>query len=427
MHLGPIERLPTEILEIIFFNCLSLSLPQASLTLGSTLSSFYVKARLFEMVFSRSIHKMSHADELEHIFNRAEYWTQDVASLQNELLKLRWVTVDFFRRYLPFWLEKTIGALPEDMVLPIFIQKPRLGPSRGEVPRWEDKRPPHSITSSGDRREAFARLFRKEIKLVDVMARFKDHTAAEINIVEYRELDWRLVDSDELPIMERTYRWATGNKNIERDPETRRILRCLQGCYIPAKHLGGPWTKDRCHLVHMLSSAGAKINVEDPTNREIATQGFFAALKKRDLRILRHLLRSLSPGPEHLAYAVVCLGCPKKIVKTMISRLRAEGCVIYEATLFEWADQKEAEGNRRGRWLLDTLDRFAIFPSTSREIWVYVLPQDPNSSPGSFKYVSPAFTDGPWCRFGQERYDRPKSFGSVFSSLESHQHDRPPL
>lgn len=40
------ERLPTEILELIFFQCLNLNLPLASSNLGSALSSFYLKSRL---------------------------------------------------------------------------------------------------------------------------------------------------------------------------------------------------------------------------------------------------------------------------------------------------------------------------------------------------------------------------------------------
>lgn len=107
-----LERLPTEILELIFFQCLNLNLPLASSYLGSALSSFYVKSRLFFMAFSADHFsyydfKLSHSDQVFGIL-----WSErEIAILQTSILKRRWMNMDFLHQCMPLYLEKVWQSL----------------------------------------------------------------------------------------------------------------------------------------------------------------------------------------------------------------------------------------------------------------------------------------------------------------------------
>lgn len=388
-NFSPFERLPTEILEIIFFNCLNLNLPRVSPILGIALSSFYVKARLFEMVFAfdSEQYELSYAQQLEDIFCLSGDWKDEVGCLQSELLKKRWVKADFFRRYIPIFLERAIRAFCKDQILPIYVYKPVFVTTEYPVQKGLAERRACPITPPIDRRGVLARLCRKQIRLIDVTVLFEDHMAVQIQLADHPQQVHDLLDSngslllkdddDSLDYYERIYGY----------PKSRTMLRCLWGCYIPAKFLRGPWTKDQCHIMAMLSEAGAKVNIEDPTDREIALQAFFHALKNQNLKIIRHLLRSLLPGPEYLVYAVIYLDCPKIIVESMIRRHQRYWRSIHWHTLRDWAEQKAAEGNSRGWWLLDTLRRFPAHGLKEGEVWAYVPPEDPNFSPGSLELI----------------------------------------
>lgn len=437
VHLSPLERLPTEILEIIFFDCLNLSLPRASLILGSTLSSFHVKAHLFEIAFSfdRCVsYKLSYIERLKDLFRHAAHWENEVSELQCEILRAKWVKADFFRRYIPIYLERTISALSEGNELPIFVHRPVLVTNQDEVPkRVVEKRACPIPSSFIDRQKVLARLFRKQIKLLDVTLLFSDHMPVQIHLADPGEWISTWVDSDGLPIMkdsDRVFGWKrlddAYRTYCERDSEVRSMLQC-NWAIIPTKFLGGPWTKDQCHIVAMLSEAGALISTEDPTDCEIAMQGFFHALKDRNLQIVRYLLGSLQVGPEYLVYAVLYLDCPKAICESLIRRGKWHWHNIHFRVLQFWAERKAAEGNYRGWWLLDTMCRYSGQNTADMDHYIYIPPEDPNFSPGSFELINPALmvdvTTGsyksvPW-------WAEWLSLELASSSLGSNQHDGP--
>ena len=395
VHCSPIERLPTEILEMIFFNCLNLSLPRASLILGVILSSFFVKARLFEMVFSGYdwTRTLTHAGYLKHVFCHARNWKDEVRSLQNGLLKSRWVKADFFRRYIPIYLEKTIIALSENKVLPIYIRKPLPKTYLQELPRLKmNDRQLHLIAPSINRHEVFARLIRKQITLLDVEPQLENDETAQIHVVEHNKFSFLLDPGQEWSMSEEGDESA---RYAEATPENLIMINCLQGCHIPAKLLGGPWTADRYHLFTMLSAAGATINEEDPIDREIALRGFFEALKVREVRIIRFLLRSLRPGQEYLLYAALYLDCPKAIMESMIRRGQWYWRKIHHDAINAWAEELDEDGDERGWQIMDIMDRYPAHCHLYEcEKWVYIRPEDPDTSPGSFKPVCPGIYVG---------------------------------
>lgn len=388
-----IECLPTEILEIIFFDCLNLSLPRASLTLGCILSSFYVKSRLFEMVFSgtKDTHadareQLSHEEELAHIFglsssHREHFYSFsplecEVGNFQSELLKLRWVKADFFRQYVPRYLEKMTCAFDQDKVSPVWVHKSPLK-HRVVVRSWTPEERVCLVSQNVDRREVFVRLYRKEIDLSNVVAHIKENKTTRIHILDQnRDYVHGSQFEDEEHI-------------ISKKPR-RMVLHCL-GCYIPSKLLGGPWTKDRYHLLKMFTLAGARLNRKNRTDLEIATRGFFEALKNRNVHVIRLLLElNLYVGPEYLFWAVIYLDCPKAIIYSMIRRHRHQWRGVHVDELRARAKYAiEEKGCKRGSWLLNYLRRYPSEWIPDDEYWYYIFLEDPNSSPGTFELDEP--------------------------------------
>lgn len=429
---SPIERLPTEILEIIFFYCLNLSLPRASLTLGRILSSFHLKTRLFETAFTLDCasRQLLYLEPLQNTFRFSASEEDEVIRLQNQVLEARWVKAEFFRRYIPIFLERSISALSGGKDFPIFLHRPVLvtnpDPDHDSVTKKRVflTRAYPFTTSSIDRRKEFTRLSCKQIKLIDVNVLFgdDDQMTGQVHLADHQESSSTWVDSNGSPVQEE---FRSSLECYIRSPGARAMLCCWK-CYIPAKFLGGPWTKDQCNIVTMLCEAGAIIDAEDSTVREIALQGFFYALKDRNTKIIRYLIQWLRPGPEYLVYAAIYLGCPKTIVELMIRRLRDHWRNVHMSTLLMWASEKEEEGSYRGWWLFSVMACFPAHKLQDGEAWRYLHPEDPNSSPGSFVLISPgSANDRPYTAF--EESSRPfDSYECVPPSLEGGQNDVPP-
>lgn len=435
----PLERLPTELLQIIFFHCLNPSLPQASHILGWILSSFYVRARLFETVFSfdrGGSNQLLYAEHLKDIFRLSTHWEDEIFRLQSEVLKASWVKAAFFRHYLPIFLDSTINALSGGKDLPIFVHRPVRVPNEDEtLERFPETRARPVTRSSTHRPEVLARLSCKQIKAINVSVLFwdQDHMEGQVHLA-HRDV-WMLkwVDSDGTPVLEETDEPTEWQPHIPswmhawREPQSRTMLHCPSGCYIPAKFLGGPWTKDQYHIVAMLFEAGAEIDAEDSTVGRIALQGFLYALKDRNTKIIRHLLRWLRPGPEYLVYAAVYLDCPKVICELMIRRLREHWINMHSTILKDWADQQAARGNHRGSWLLGIMDRFRCYGLWEGEEWVYIPPEDLDSSPGVFEPITSALMDDQiYSPYRDESPCWVEWFNPTSPSLEDDQNDGPP-
>ncbi|MCJ1462403.1 hypothetical protein MMC07_001004 [Pseudocyphellaria aurata] len=103
--LSPLERLPTELLEKVFFECLNVNLPKASPTLGFALSSFHVKSQLlFKSFSSDRRYGRQHHKELIDVLGTNE----EVANLQSSILRLRWMNLAFVHQCIPIFLTRKL-------------------------------------------------------------------------------------------------------------------------------------------------------------------------------------------------------------------------------------------------------------------------------------------------------------------------------
>ncbi|KAL9025825.1 MAG: hypothetical protein Q9180_007585, partial [Flavoplaca navasiana] len=120
-----IHDLPQELIELIFFESLNLSLPKASLCLGKLLFSSKTKNDLVMMAFPSTVAvwawwdglnrensplDLAHYNELS-----SKLWTgdkssteKDIGKLQHDILSCRWMTWEYLKQYFEVSITRTM-------------------------------------------------------------------------------------------------------------------------------------------------------------------------------------------------------------------------------------------------------------------------------------------------------------------------------
>ncbi|EEH33518.2 hypothetical protein PAAG_04568 [Paracoccidioides lutzii Pb01] len=97
---APIERLPVELIQKIFFECLEINLPRASLPVALSLSNNVIFTWLIRLAFTSS-NESARTDFFTKVYLPFEYFslsTEQRATLQTELLKCRWCSLPLMRK-----------------------------------------------------------------------------------------------------------------------------------------------------------------------------------------------------------------------------------------------------------------------------------------------------------------------------------------
>ena len=347
------ERLPTEILELIFFQCLNLNLPLASSNLGSALSSFYVKSRLFFMAFS-SDHfsyydfKLQHSDQLLGIL-----WSErEIAILQTSILQRRWMTMDFLHQCMPLYLEKVWQSL-------------------GMISGLEAVHDivPRSLTAA----TATSYIMEAGQAGVGWFMRYNQTRSAQ----------WwfgteRLFIGTGLPDGWVSLHEANSGPKWLR----KRFMCCKPTCQIPDRLLIGPWHGSEGHLLEAMLRNGATSGLTwASSNAE--DLGFINALREKNQMVLEFFTNGkwrdwtphvsaperfhgpLSPAifkniglgfvvsSTHLADAAIKYDCSFEILKVILNRHDLPDFNDpADRPLRAWAQRKRAEGDPRGEWIL---------------------------------------------------------------------------
>lgn len=145
---------------------------------------------------------------------------------------------------------------------------------------------------------------------------------------------------------------------------------------IPVKLLRGPWTEDRISFLYALGIGGANFDRESKLVREIVKQGLMEAIREDNYPAIwmiervsfnfnlnldcAHPSLMLMPDIEHLRLAVIECGCRKDIAGCLLSM---ENRITTDPALVSWAEKKKEQGDEKGQWLLDTLERLPKPPS----------------------------------------------------------------
>ncbi|KAL6721855.1 hypothetical protein ACLMJK_000960 [Lecanora helva] len=285
---SPLESLPTEILEIIFFDCLNVALPQCSLIIGRKLASYHVKSQLTLKVLSSTSsthYTYPWAATFPTIRERAE--------AQTTILRLRWMTWQFLKDLIPDFIVRTLVR--------------ELGERRL---RWMGEGPVVSPASEP--------LIRQHLK--DNAYRLDEIDPGEYGLPAYWELEWQrtrrgpLADalSEHFPYDpdSETIRVGVGLQDglvtigglplknewmlqIDVDhlwPFDRwRILCGVEGCRIPEKLLHGPWSDEKCSFLEVAIRGNATVDWIGTTGGEVAKEGLLHAIEENNARAIRAL------------------------------------------------------------------------------------------------------------------------------------------
>lgn len=354
-RLSHLERLPAEILQMVFLECLNLNLPRASPRLASTLSSFYIRSQLFFIAFSSENFMLRHGDHLMCILKSSAA----IAKLQSEILQFRWMTLDFLHQCIPLYLKKE------------FHRTSKLSDLEHSA---------ETVTGSLSKETA--------PKLISDPNEVKSRMRMEMfpDIGEHKQ--WWFGTSNSFVSIISPQGWVNLHLPFEFEWLLGRMLHCEDGCLMPEKLLRGPWTPSQCEFLESLVHAGATIDWIGSTAGEVADLGFQDALKEQSTRAIRIFTQPFDhsrdrqrhiesrsrffrrygpsifspdrpglgfrPTSRHLKLAAVDYDCSLEILRIVkfagqfdlvVNKDRAD------RALFAWVEQKKSEGDARGLWL----------------------------------------------------------------------------
>ena len=305
--LSYLERLPVELLEVIFFYSLNPGLPQASIALGQKLYSTRVKSQLVLRTLS-SPNSFEYPCAVSDIF----LTLQEQAKAQSAILRLRWMTLPFFRQLIPDYIVHTIIR--------------ELGARRL---RWMGDGP--IVTKES---EPVIRQF-----LEDNAARF-DHTGTKhFGLPAYWETKWHETSANQeiilgiglrdglVTLREREptstdTQVSPGSPYAHESPHFSkwRLFNGIEGCQIPSKLLRGPWTSEKCEFLELVIRGNASVDRVNSTTGEIAELGFWEAISEHNARAVRALVARIGPrdrrpeDTERTLYSTTRPGCANETV-----------------------------------------------------------------------------------------------------------------
>lgn len=275
-----LERLPTELLEDIFFRCLNLSLPRASLALGQQLASYHVKSKLYAIAFSGVARKPDdeyggHSLEAEGFLSEVLKTREDergaTTKFQSDILALRWLTPTFFRHQMDrLLIKKTVMAFNELDVEWIKSENATAESSSSE-----------SLTEA---MTEFCKAAR--CRTDSVFSRIDAESGRWCYETNQEEVSFNLSLHQSFPhcVTIRVYTPGLNCRLRRRVISFRQLLYCLEGCRVPQKLLHEPWSIPKCAMLAQLSKAGCRLDKSgSTTDDEVASQGLKDAIAESSI------------------------------------------------------------------------------------------------------------------------------------------------
>ncbi len=320
-HLSHLERLPTEILEVIYGHVLTLSadcgflsLPRASLSLGKQLASDYIRRQVFLRICSDEPGQLLRSGSVrqeiskEHI--KAQSW----------ILRQPWLTLEFVEQLIPEFMVSTVGRVMEGHRLP-FIN----------IDSWPLMSP------------TFEPAIRDFLSTADHSDPFDDtnpcHDFFETGYA-FQRWDETLPNSNETRIRfgicpsEGAISLDTIPDHGSEFEDSWRILSLHHDTQIPERLLQGPWTREKKTLLRLLVVGGASVDWVKTTAGETANQGFIEAILEKDHHAMellcfpdrnycKHSGVGVIPTQEDLILAIN-EGCHEDTVQVLLSAPKSE-------------------------------------------------------------------------------------------------------
>ncbi|KAK2801977.1 hypothetical protein FQN50_007535 [Emmonsiellopsis sp. PD_5] len=330
---GRLDKLPTEILDQIFLYCLSTSLPRASYSIASALSSERIYRILILLSFWHDPNQTGGGWEsgLERPFGYEPLCLEDRLALQYEISDLRWFTVDRIKKHVPELFRLCI---------------------RGNWLNLTDL-----IIEPADR---------EYISQLDVH-----------NLPEEGKFTAKHADSSSLFNLRI---WSQHQIEISRRLVCNVFARPVSVLTIPDKFLeGNPWTDkklDDLEFIRKFCGCLFEKDVIPAVSIAKVLTGIRDAIKEGNIRALRDLLeiheyfsrrrtlkwhaKTAYELPSDLFTAAICADGGHEIRAEMFKlllRASAESIPANDPAVLGWAKEAKSRGDKFGQWLLDFIDR----------------------------------------------------------------------
>ena len=408
--LSRLESLPTELLVTIFFQCLNISLPQASLHLGNTLGSQSLKIELFLKAFTSEDDDLLHRDEVWRILRVREQASvrAQIGYLQSRILRLRWLD----------W--RLVKICMEAFAVRVLMRT-----FRDQRWTWMDGNPVQRGVIQDFVHGVFApdTLEAEEI-LMQQRSLVEEQTPPTMPLTTASLKLWRWdspTTGNQLTLglgPRQGYMILTSSRLRGEDPTDIdtgdtycwRLFFPMETCEIPTKLLRRPWTDSKLNLLEALVYGTSFIDWECSLSGEIAIQGLEDAVRDDNFRAVdlltkEHMMAQfaspnhphfvepsfadvtlgsttgphplplvrvnllngvnvrhtceIEPAEKHLRIAVVEKGCDRRIVDRIFWAQRSSTTDWISPEIISWAVEKKEQNDERGQWLLDAIDEQA--------------------------------------------------------------------
>ena len=380
-NLAALERLPIELLEIIFFECLNLSLPRASASIGKRLASTHVKTKLYSEAFCLLDWKKSQFDPGDSLAIDNFDPSPEAGAFQSDLLALKWFT--------PTFLQNVMGDTLVKSATELISATPNLGdpkiPSTSILEAFANLY--QTSRSVSDKRWPVEDIKKYDWSLASIERKFEGTSAKGTDIhvcpTGSRDHDFEILFSfyQGLAHLMSIGTSPTNSLTRHRSVFFSDLLSCKSGCRIPQKLLRGPWNPLKCTMLAQLLKAGCVLDRSgSSTDEEVANEGLAEAIAQPSIRAIVTLVGSLR------RFASECtnvtdqefeigkrLGIVESVGLTVTnehlmlalaknSSLQVLECLIdardlavdwRDGAIREWAWQKKQQGDKRGQFLLD--------------------------------------------------------------------------
>lgn len=270
-QLSRLENLPTELIQKIFFECLEINLPRASLTIAGALSNETIYTWLIRLAFS-SDNEGSRTGFFTHSFLPFDYYSLNStqrADLQTAILECRWCTLPLMRKCQKQYLEHAIQQKCSDL---IFSEQDRakLEDLEGSLRGAEHiDRAPNGRRGKGD--------------LIVTASRPNSSSSASTGSgqgkVDVKVALW--FNFGALQIRE--------HSPVYYETDVFRLPCCnlMEPCRIPDKLLSPPWSSEKLEFLSLLS---AEAYIDDDSSYNRSKLVLRQVIKDREFEVFEKLL-----------------------------------------------------------------------------------------------------------------------------------------
>ncbi|OAT11343.1 hypothetical protein BDBG_06851 [Blastomyces gilchristii SLH14081] len=296
----PLERLPIELIQKIFFECLEINLPRASLPIALALSNDVIHTWLIRLAFS-SNNESARTGFFTKPYLPLDYFSLSAsqrASLQTEILKCRWCTLPLMRKCQREHVEHVIREKCKylriscadcqklENLKPYWESMDRFDPrppgSRGSGDLTVEARisqPPNIQPENNPSTSTFIPITPTPAPNTTNMSIILGASAASTHSASRKIAIW--FNSGSVQIRERS--------PIFQETDVFRLPSCStrEPCRIPDRLLCPPWTPEKLEFLTLLST---EAYIDENERRDRSKAVLRQVIDDRDLETFKYML-----------------------------------------------------------------------------------------------------------------------------------------